>query len=143
MIRNYTPVIARVLIGIVFLWNVQCGIVFLLWPENYAPGFELPGAPGEAAIQGLGVLFLMWNVPYAVALWNPLRQRVSLMEATAMQGIGLLGETWIYASLPAAYALARASIARFILFDALGLVLLILALGLVISFQREGSGKRI
>ena len=70
------PFFARLLIGIVFLWNVQCGMVFLLWPERYAPGFELTGAPGAAAVRGLGVLFLMWNVPYAVALWNPLRYRV-------------------------------------------------------------------
>ncbi len=48
---------------------------------------------------GMGVLFLMWNVPYAVALWHPLRHRISLYEALAMQAIGLLGESLIYLSL--------------------------------------------
>ena len=110
-------------------------MVFLLWPERYAPGFELTGAPGAAAVRGLGVLFLMWNVPYAVALWNPLRYRVSLCEAVAMQAIGVVGESLIYFGLPIAYAIARSSIMRFIMFDALGLVMLILALCLIYLFQ--------
>ncbi len=71
---------------------------------------------------------------------NPLRHRVSLGEAVAMQGIGLLGETIIFTRLPAINAVARASIARFILFDALGLVMLILALWLVNSTLKKKSG---
>ena len=70
----------------------------------------------------------MWNVPYAVALWNPIRHRISLYEALAMQTIGLVGEGAIYLSLPGAYDLLRASISRFILFDLVGLILLLVAL---------------
>ena len=88
----------------------------------------MTGAAGEAAVRGMGVLFLMWNVPYAVALWHPVRHRVSLYEAVAMQGIGVAGETLIWLSLPAAMVVARTSIGRFILFDAAGLALLALAL---------------
>lgn len=117
----------RLLTGLVLLWNVQCALSFLLWPERYAPGFELSGAPGAAAVRGMGVLFIMWNVPYALATWNPLRFRVSMYEALAMQSIGFAGETLIYLSLPAVHALARGSIGRFMLFDGAGVLLLLLA----------------
>ena len=92
--------LARILIGFVFLVNVQCALVFLIWPEKYTPGFELSGVPGEAMLRGLGVLFLMWNVPYAVALWNPIRYRLALWMAIAMQAIGVAGETLIAITLP-------------------------------------------
>lgn len=119
--------LARGLIGIVILFNLQAAVVFLIWPANYVPAFELEGAVGEAMLRGLGVLFIMWNVPYAVAMWNPLRYRISLYEALAMQTIGLVGETIILSRLPVVHNLARASISRFIAFDAVGLVLLIIA----------------
>ena len=45
--------------------------------------------------------------------------------ALAMQLIGLLGETFIYFTLPSAHDIARGSIARFILFDSLGLLSLL------------------
>ncbi len=119
--------LARACIGIVILWNVQCAVVFLIWPERFAPGFQLAGAAGEAMVQGMGVLFLMWNVPYAVALWNPVRYRISLYEAVAMQAIGLVGEILILVSLPQGYALAAQSITRFIYFDGAGLLSLLVA----------------
>jgi hypothetical protein len=78
-------------------------------------------------LRGLGVLFVMWNVPYVVALWHPVRHRISLYEALAMQTIGMVGESIIYLSLPAIHDLLRASIVRFIGFDTLGLVLLAVA----------------
>lgn len=119
--------LARVSIGLVFAWNLQAALAFLLAPGTYAPGFELSGAPGAAMIRGLGVLFLMWNVPYAVALWHPVRQRVSLYEAAAMQAIGLIGESLILGSLGGQHPAAAASVTRFIAFDGAGLVLLALA----------------
>jgi hypothetical protein len=78
-------------------------------------------------LRGLGVLFLMWNVPYAVALWNPIRYRLALWMAIAMQAIGLLGETLIAISLPGQHFLIRASISRFVVFDAAGLLMLVAA----------------
>lgn len=117
----------RILVGLVLVWNVQCAISFLLWPERYAPSFELTGAVGVAMIQGLGVLFLMWNVPYAVALWHPFRFYISLYEALVMQTIGLVGESIIYLGIPLVHETARDSVSRFILFDGVGLVLLVIA----------------
>ncbi len=118
--------LARGFIGLVLAWNVQATGAFLAAPAAYAPGFELNGAPGQAMVRGMAVLFLMWNVPYAVALWHPVRRRVSLYEAIAMQAIGLVGESLILWSLGSA-PLAAASVARFIAFDAAGLLLLALA----------------
>lgn len=117
----------RLLILIVLAWNVQCALAFLIQPGLYAPAFELSGAPGEGMLRGLGVLFLMWNVPYAVALLHPLRRRVSLYEALAMQTIGLLGETLLLLTFPAGHAQMHSAVGRFVAFDAAGLVLLLAA----------------
>ena len=119
--------LARLLIGLVFFFNVQCAIVFLAAPQLYAASFELSGSPGEGMLRGLGLLFLMWNVPYAVALWNPTRQRTSLYEAIVMQAIGVVGETLLLLTFPTGHAVIRASVGRFIIFDGSGLALLILA----------------
>ncbi len=119
--------LARILIGLVLLINLQAAIAFLLWPSRFVGSFELSGAVGEAALRGMAVLFLMWNVPYAVALWHPLRYRISLYEAIAMQTIGLLGETIIYLTLADSHVQARAAIWRFIVFDASGLLALVAA----------------
>jgi hypothetical protein len=118
---------ARWLIGLVFFFNVQCAVVFLATPQVYTPGFELSGPAGEGMLRGMGILFLMWNVPYGVALWNPARHRVSLYEAIAMQAIGWVGETLLLLTLPAGPAAIRESVGRFILFDGCGLGMLLLA----------------
>lgn len=131
--------LARGLIGVVILFNLQAAVVFLFWPANYVPAFELDGAVGEAMLRGLGVLFVMWNVPYVVALWNPIRQRISLYEALAMQTIGLVGETVIFSTLPIVHNLARASVSRFIAFDAVGLLLLIAATWITKRSQNQSA----
>ena len=120
--------LSQLLVGVVFAWNVQCALAFLFKPAAFAPGFELTGAIGEAVLRSMGVLFLMWNVPYGVALWNPVRHRLAMFEALVMQTVSLMGESWVYATLPAVeHAVARQSLARFMAFDALGLAALVLA----------------
>lgn len=116
--------LARGLIGIVFFFNVECALAFLIAPQSYAPAFELGGAAGEGMVRGMGILFLMWNVPYAVALWNPVSHRRSLLEAVAMQAIGVVGETILLLTFPEGHAAVRDSVMRFILFDGVGLILL-------------------
>jgi hypothetical protein len=129
--------VGRVLIGAVILWNVQCAVAFLAVPGTYAPGFELSGPAGEAMVRGMGVLFLMWNVPYVVALLHPIRHRTSLYEAVTMQAIGLVGESLILWSLGVGHPVVSGTILRFIAFDAAGLVLLALAVW-VTRFFRAG-----
>ena len=119
--------VARILVGTVLIINLQCAFVFIINPEGFAPLYELIGIPGKAAIQGFGVLFIMWNVPYVVALVNPIKFYISHYEAIIMQTIGLIGESLIYFNLPTNFILLRTSILRFIIFDGTGLVILSIA----------------
>ncbi len=123
--------LARLAIGLVVGWNLECAVSFLTHPQHFAPSFELDGIGGEAAVRGVGILFVMWNIPYLVALWHPLRHRLSLCEAWGMQLAGLLGETWLLTTLPVGHLLLRTSIQRFIWFDAAGLLALTVAGGLI------------
>jgi hypothetical protein len=116
--------IARLLIGLVLAWNVQAALAFLIWPSSFAWAYELSGVPGEAAMRGVAVLFLMWNVPYVPALWHPVRYRLALVLAWTMQLVGLIGESFILVSLPSGHATLGTSVLRFILFDGAGLILL-------------------
>ena len=123
--------LSRILIGAVLLSNVQAAVLFLLRPQAYAPAYELPGPTGPIVIRSLAILFLMWNVPYVIALLHPIRHRISLYEAAIMQTIGVAGETLLLTTIPAALSTLRSSILRFILSDGVGLILLLLAVVLV------------
>lgn len=128
---------ARLLIGLVLISNVQAGIAFLAAPDVYAPNYALSGAGALATVQGMGLLFLMWNIPYAVALSHPRRHFVSLCEALSMQSLGLLGESLIFINLAADQLTLRSSILRFIVFDAAGLFCLLLAFGWVLTRNNQ------
>ncbi len=128
---------ARVLIGLVAFFNLQCAAAFLIWPERYAPGFELTGAAGAAMVQGMGLLFVMWNAPYAVALWQPVRRRVSLYEAVVMQAIGFFGEWALLAGLPGEHPALEATVGRFMAFDGGGLAALVAAVVLTWGLGRR------
>jgi len=113
--------LARLLIAVVITWNLQAAFIFLINPGAYVSTFELSGVPGAAALRGVAVLFVMWNVPYLVACWQPRLHRLSLWEALAMQAVGVLGEIFILLSLPTGHTLLVDSLLRFITFDAIGL----------------------
>ncbi len=130
------PIIARLLIGLVTFFNLQCALYFLFRPADYAPGFELTGVPGSSIIQGMGLLFIMWNIPYLFALVNPLKYTISLVEAVIMQAVGVFGETILLMVLKGEHPLVKASVLRFIYFDGGGLVLLVIALFLILRFKR-------
>lgn len=119
------------MIAIVLAWNLEAAISFLVSPAPYLSSFELDGIPGEIAVAGTGLLFLMWQVPYVLALMNPLKFKVSLLEALVMQFIGLVGESLLLTRITSDHSTLRSSIIRFILFDGIGVVLLGVALGLV------------
>lgn len=132
---SFRLVTARLLIGLVLFFNVECGLVFLISPDNFVSSFELNGISGRAMVQALGLLFIMWNVPYAVAFTQPVRQRVSHVQAIVMQAIGFMGETWILLSLAPGHDLLRSTAMRFITFDSLGLLALLGAF-LLLKSQR-------
>jgi hypothetical protein len=133
--------LARLLIGLVLFFNIQCAVLFLWKPEFFAPSFELAEAPGIALVRGLGLLFLMWNVPYAVAISNPQKRRISLYEAIAMQTIALVGETLIYLTLPATHPIPQQTLIRFIAFDGGGLAALLLAAWIVPRIAANSPGS--
>ncbi len=133
--------IARLLIAAVTFLNVQAAFQFMLRPQDYAWGFELTGVPGEAMLQGLGLLFLMWNVPYAFALASPIKNFISLISAVIMQFIGFSGESLILLRLTGEHPLITSSVTRFIIFDGAGLLALLLALGLAVSVKSAEAKK--
>lgn len=82
--KDYSLWLARFLIAIVTAWNLQAALVFILWPGRFAPGFELTGAPGTAAVRGTGILFAMWNAYYLAAFRDLRKYRLALGMALAM-----------------------------------------------------------
>jgi hypothetical protein len=129
--------LARALIGLVLFFNLQCALLFLWRPGDYVAGFGLSGAAGMGMLRALGLLFVMWNVPYVFACVHPVKYRISLIEALIMQAIGFLGETLILFFGNYQDALIRSTVTRFILFDGMGLVLLLLAFALTRSGERK------
>ena len=119
--RNW---IAHLLIGLVTAWNLQAAFTFIFSPRGFVHAYELSGTAGEAAIRGFGVLFLMWNVPYLFAVKDPIRYQLALTFALLMQLTGLIGETYIYFTLPTGHVVLGGSILRFIIFDGIGLLIL-------------------
>lgn len=110
--------------------------MFLLSPSTYAPSFELSGFSGGMVISSFGILFIMWNIPYLFALYHPVKYQSSLIQAVIMQTIGFFGESILLLNIPANHDLLRLSIWRFIVFDGLGLVALIIALFLVKYYSK-------
>jgi len=118
---------ARVFIAIVLFINLLCAVEFILKPSEYMGSYELSGEVGRVVMIGYGILFLMWQVPYFFALANPVKHKISLFQANLMQAVGLIGETLLLRTIPAEFAILRGSVTRFIIFDAVGLVFLIVA----------------
>ena len=118
---------ARLLVLIVFFININCAFSFIFSPQDYIASYELAGAPGLAALQGIGVTFLMWNATYPPVIIHPDRHRVLFIVVLAQQVIGLIGESIILLTLPEGHELLVESIMRFIAFDAGGLILLLAA----------------
>lgn len=128
--------VARLLVAIVLFWNLQAAIQFLLKPAAFAPAFQLEGVPGRAAVAGFGILFLMWQVPYVLALLHPVRFVISLWTALIMQTIGVIGESLLLFTIPLEYQLLRGSIIRFIIFDGAGALILLVAL-ILVRYQND------
>jgi hypothetical protein len=116
--------LSRLLIGLVAAWNLQAAFAFIFTPDKFVGAYELSGAAGEAAVRGVGVLFLMWNIPYLFALKNPVQYKLALILALLMQFTGLIGESYILSTLGMEHVVLRGSILRFIAFDGVGVILL-------------------
>jgi hypothetical protein len=130
---------ARIAVGAVFAVNVWCALVFIFQPDVYASGFELEGVAGKVMVQGMGILFLMWNATYPPVIWNPQKFRVLFIVLLIQQLIGVVGETWLWLNLPQGHANLSASGLRFIVFDAAGLVVMSTAYALF--FWKQNVNK--
>ena len=139
--RNTAVWLARLAVATVFALNVSCALLFILRPQDYAWGFELTGVPGEAMMRGMGVLFLMWNIPYIFAALHPVKNFISLIEAVIMQFVGVSGESLILLGLPGGHPQITTSVTRFIIFDGAGLVVLVTALLLILPVRRKLTQK--
>ena len=129
---------ARIVVAGVCAWNLSAAIPFVLNPSGYAPAFEVSGAGGEALVRGLGVAFLMWQVPFLPVISNPRRHRTCFLVILAMQLVGLAGEAWMLAGLPAGHDALRATGLRFLAFDGAGLVAMAAAYA---ALHRGGKPK--
>ena len=123
--------LARVALLTVFFFNVLCAGEFIIRPAVYAPSFEVSGVPGEALVRGMGILFLMWNVTYPLAMWHPWRYRWLVLIIICQQVVGLVGETWMLLALPGGHETLARSAQRFIVFDGGGLVLFVVTFALM------------
>ena len=121
----------------IFFINVLCAVDFVASPASFAPGYQLEGIPGAVAVQGIGIAFLMWNATYPLFIWKPCRWRVLGWVILAQQAIGLVGELFIASTIPAGNALLTNSIARFVGFDAIGLVIMGASFALLMRASRR------
>lgn len=119
--------IARALVALVFVINVQCALQFILWPGAYTAAYQVEGASAEVMVRTVGICFLMWNATYPPVIVHPDRYRVLFGVMLAQQVIGLIGESLLLASLQPSLEVLASSITRFIAFDAAGFVLLAIA----------------
>lgn len=131
--------VVRITVGLVFLTNVACALEFVVSPGRYTAAFELQGVPGRTMVRGIGVLFLMWNATYPPVLWNPWKHRTMMGVVLLQQAVGLVGETWMWATLPAGHGALQATGLRFILFDGVGLPLMSIAFGLLLVCARRAG----
>jgi hypothetical protein len=125
--------ISRIFIAIVLFFNLECALSFIISPQTFSTSFELMGEAGEIAVIGTGLLFIMWNIPYIFALIHPIKNKISLVEAVVMQGIGFLGESILYIQIGGQHAILKSSILRFMIFDGFGFLLLGAALRIIIG----------
>ena len=125
--------------ALVFAVNVQCALAFVAQPAAYAPAYELSGAAGTAAVQGIGVAFLMWNATYPAVIAQPRRFRSLAVVVLVQQAIGLVGESCVHAGLPVGHDLLAANIERFIAFDAVGLALMAAAFVWLLAAERRSE----
>ncbi len=134
--------VIRVCFTVVFVWNVLCAFQLLVAPASFAGAYQLSGAAGEAAVRGMGVVFLMWNATYPAFLVNPVRFKVLGWVIAAQQAIGCVGEAFIMVTLPASgFELLAASIQRFLIFDAVGLALMVLSGAFFLRHLRQHPAR--
>ena len=142
--RRWAKWLVRLAFAAVFAVNVQCAVQFVLWPEGFSAAYELSGVAGEAAVRGIGIAFLMWNVTYPAVIVDPERFRALGWVVLVQQLVGLVGESCLLLTLPTGHDLLASSVLRFVAFDGAGLVLMGIAwaLALATSHTEDAASSR-
>ncbi|MBR3257487.1 MAG: hypothetical protein IKF96_00700 [Eggerthellaceae bacterium] len=125
----------------VFAVNLDCALSFIISPEAHMGAYGLSGVAGAAAVQGLGVAFLMWNVTYPAFILRPAKWSVLGWVVLVQQLVGLVGESLILAGLPAGHQVLAAGILRFIAFDGAGLVLMAATFALWLAIRKRNGNE--
>lgn len=125
-------IISRLLYLAVFISNMICIVSFVINPSDYIDSYQLNGSAGaEAAVIGMGIAFAMWNVTYPFYIFSRKNDKKLGLIIIVQQIVGLLGETYIKLGLGNEHTVLISSIDRFIIFDAGGLILLIIGFILI------------
>jgi hypothetical protein len=119
--------LARLFAAFVFATNMQCACLFIFDPASAVGAYQIAGPGATAALQGMGIAFVMWNATYPAVIWNPAQHRIVFAIVIAQQSIGLIGESILRSGLGAEQASLADALGRFVAFDAFGLALLICA----------------
>ena len=135
---------ARVMVLVVFCWNVLCALQFIIAPASFASGYGLEPTPENCAlVSGIGVAFLMWNVTYPAVIFDPMRFKTLYIVVLIQQLVGLAGEYFIWMRLSGA-GLAEGAMAdgimRFVIFDGVGLAMMLVGL-IVLWLCRPKLGR--
>jgi hypothetical protein len=117
----------RIVLSLVFALNISCALAFIARPQTYAPSFEVSGVAGEVLVRGIGILFLMWNATYPLAIWHPERYRWLFLIIIVQQAIGVIGEGGMLLALAPGHAALAATGRRFVAFDGGGLVAMMIS----------------
>ena len=139
--RRFLIWLARLTVGVVFLVNLNAALAFILQPGKYAPGFEVEGVAGRAIVQGIGILFLMWNTTYPLVILHPSRHFNIFTIVLVQQVIGVIGESWIWITLPAGHEALKQTGSRFIIFDGGGLIAMFAVYLLLQRQMRSVTGE--
>jgi hypothetical protein len=129
--------IARLMVIIVFILNVQCALQFIFLPYNFMGAYELTGVSGRVALQGIGVAFLMWNATYPIVIFSPAKYMVVYSIILVQQFIGFVGESYLLFMIPLEHTMLRGSIIRFIVFDGAGLVIMGIPFIFLLVYKRK------
>lgn len=78
----------------------------------------------------------MWNVPYVIAFKNPIKFMTSYLEAVILQLFGLVSESIDVLNSCGPVSL-QSSVTRFILFDYIGLILLLTGFLVLKKMQKK------
>ena len=132
--------LARITVGIVFLANINAALAFIFQPEKYVSGFEVEGVAGRVIVQGIGILFLMWNATYPLVILRPIRHLTLFAIILVQQTIGVVGETWLWFSIPSDHKALVQTGARFIAFDGGGLLAMLAIYLILLRNFRAGRG---